>query len=344
MGDYMNLLSHHEDPLTAAEKAFGELKQLQNGLEGYIREGNYKQFILSSTAAPIDESAFKVREVTETEADAIRADVLVGVRRDKDAQELLDGVLKADPGNAQAHETMGAIEWRAGHRDPAFKWYGEAVKLSSSNYFAYFNFASLAMSEGKGWADPEIEKSLRTALKLNPRYYPASDFLASLLAASNRDADAIAVMHQAQKSAATPMDAAKAKAKIAQLERTRASDKGRLQESGAVSANTTVVALNSRSKHPTEPTDGPTHEVEGTIHDVKCSYPSVIDFSVDGANKHVSLYSNDYYKIEFSALGFTPEDAIHPCDDIERKRARVQYAESSDKTVDGQVIAIELRK
>jgi hypothetical protein len=77
---------------------------------------------------------------------------------------------------------------------------------------------------------------------------------------------------------------------------------------------------------------------------VKCSDPAVIEFRVEGANKSVTLYSNDYLKIEFTARGFTPQGAIHPCDDMEGMRARVQYAESSDKTVDGQVIAMELRK
>ena len=35
---------------------------------------------------------------------------------------------------------------------------------------------------------------------------------------------------------------------------------------------------------------------------------------------------------------------MNPCKDFEGMKAHVQYAESSDKTVDGQVIAIELRK
>jgi hypothetical protein len=35
---------------------------------------------------------------------------------------------------------------------------------------------------------------------------------------------------------------------------------------------------------------------------------------------------------------------MQPCHDFEGMKARVQYAESSDKTVDGQVVSIELRK
>lgn len=345
--DYLKLVSQHEDPAVAAEKAFGNLKQLQNLLEDYIRASSYKQFVLSSAAAPIDESTYKVRSLTANEFDAIRADVLVGVQREKEAQALLEAVLKANPNNAQAHETMGALEYRAGHRDAALKWYGAAVKLSSDNYFAYFNLANLAMAEGKGWDDPEIEKALRMAVKLNPRFYPASEFLATLLSSLNRDAEAIGVMQEAQKSAASPLDAAKAKNKVAQLERIEESRKSTPSNSGEqtdAAANTTLVTLDSGPKHPTEPADGPKHEAAGTIHGVKCSYPAVIEFRVEGAKKNVSLYSNDFLKIDFTAIGFTPQGAIHPCDELEGMKARVQYAESSDTTVDGQVIAIELRK
>lgn len=345
MDDYMRLMIHHEDAATAGEKAFGDLKLLKSSLESYIREGSFKQFILSSAAAPIDESTYKVRTLSQTETDAIRADVLVGVQRDKDAKALLDAVLKSDPNNVQAHETMGTLEFRAGRREEALKWYGEAVKLSSENYFVYFNFANLSMSGGKGWDDPSIENSLRTAVRLNPRFYPATEFLATLLSSLNRDGEAIRVMEDAQKAAATPTDAAKARGKIAQLEQIKASRETRpASADGQGPASGKLVTMDTEPNHPTEPADGPKHEAEGAIRGVKCSYPNVIEFRVEGATRTVSVYSNNYYKIDFSALGFTPEGAIRPCSDIEGMKARVQYAESSDKTVDGQVVAVELRK
>jgi hypothetical protein len=100
----------------------------------------------------------------------------------------------------------------------------------------------------------------------------------------------------------------------------------------------------ARPKHPVEPPDGPKHEAVGVIHGVQCSYPAVIEFRVEGAKKTVSVYSSNYYKLDVSALGYTPEGDLNPCTDLEGKKARIQYAECSDKTVDGQIIAIELRK
>lgn len=347
MGTYMTLLSKHEDPMAAAEKAFGNLKQLQSALEFYIRQSSYKHFVLSSAAAPIDESSYKVRTLTQTEWDAARADVLANVQREKDARTLLDAVLKADPNNAQAHETMAYLESRDGHPDEARKWYGEAIKLGSQNYLAYYYFATLSLGHGGVGQDSEIEDDLRTAIRLNPKFGPAYEQLASVLLSTGRSADAEAVLQTLAKSAVNPNDAAVARRRIAQLEQLQA-----MRTQYAASAKTKVDAQATRSviladagpKHPTEAPDGQKHEILGVIQGVRCSYPAIIEFNVASGSKTVRVYSNNYYKLEFSTMGFTPEGELNPCSGIEGMKARVQYAESSDKSIDGQVIAVELRK
>ena len=80
------------------------------------------------------------------------------------------------------------------------------------------------------------------------------------------------------------------------------------------------------------------------MRDVACSYPSVVEFRVEGAKSTVKVYNNNFSKIELTAVGFTPKGSLNPCTDFNGMKANVQYAESADKTVDGQVIAIELRK
>ena len=187
--DYLNFVSHNMDPVTAAERAFGDLKQLQNDLEYYIRTADYKHFELSSAAAPIDESAYTVRPLTEVEYDVRRADVLACIGRESDVRTLLDAVLKEDPNNAQADETMGSLELRAGHRDEARKWYGEAVKLDSADYLAYDNFASLSMYDSSAPESKAIEDDLRKAIQLNPRFAPSYDALARFFAKRHENLD-----------------------------------------------------------------------------------------------------------------------------------------------------------
>jgi hypothetical protein len=71
----------------------------------------------------------------------------------------------------------------------------------------------------------------------------------------------------------------------------------------------------------------------------------VVEFRVEAAaGKTVSLYNNNFVKIDLTVVGFTPKGDMNPCSDFEGMKARVQYVDSSDKSVDGQVVAVELRK
>ncbi len=217
IGAYWDLLSHHVDPVFAAVKAFGDLNKLQEDLEEYVRQREYMHLIISSAAAPIDESSFTVRTLTQTESDTARADFLAYEQRVKDARELLDTVFKADPNNAQAHETMGYLEFHDRHMDAARKWYAEAVKLGSQNYLAHYYFATLSIGRRDLEQDKEIESSLRTAIRLNPRFFPAYDQLASVLISKERNTDAEAVLQDSVKAASTSGEAAKAQRRIAEL-------------------------------------------------------------------------------------------------------------------------------
>jgi Tfp pilus assembly protein PilF len=381
LGDYLRLVSQQVDPVTAGEEAFGDLKKLQALLDSYIEAGNYKQFMLSSAAAPIDESAFKVRLLTPAETDAAHADFLVDVQRTAEARALLEALLKQDPANARAHEGMGHLEQREGNLDAARKSYELAVKLGSQSYLAHYYLAELTMTQGGGELDKQVEESLRAAIRLNPRFAPAYGLLAEALAmqrendearqinvkaieldpgnvtyrvnAANilismeRYTDAQAVLRTAAKMATHSGDKALVEnrlGEIAQIQAMRAQAAAQAATPAGTHVEEQVVDVVPAPKHPTEPRDGPKHTAEGVIRSVTCAYPSDLEFRVESSKKSVSLYSNDYFKIDLSVVGFTPQGSMNPCKDFEGMKARIEYAESSDKTVDGQVISIELRK
>jgi len=118
------------------------------------------------------------------------------------------------------------------------------------------------------------------------------------------------------------------------------------QQQGEVTLETAekVVADDPKPAHPTEPPNGPKHVATGVIQGVKCSFPAILEFQVKTGRKTVLLYTNDFMKIDLSVVGFTPKGDVNPCADFDGMKAEVQYAETSDKTVDGQVIAVLLRK
>ncbi len=188
LATYNRLLQQHEDPVTAAEHAFGDLKKMEQELDHYIHGDNYMQFRMNSGFA-LDDSALAARPISNSVADATRADVLVATKRTKEAEALLETILRDDPNDPTAHEVMGNQRLRMGDRDGARKWYGEAVQLGTQNYMTNFQYANLSLQTGNRDHDAAIESSLRTAIKLNPTFAPAYDTLAIFYLSRNRNLD-----------------------------------------------------------------------------------------------------------------------------------------------------------
>jgi hypothetical protein len=163
--------------------------------------------------------------------------------------------------------------------------------------------------------------------------------------------DAAAVLRTALNFARSPSEIEMVQSKLKQIEQIQslgASQSAMVTAppNGVVDVQTTeqVVDIVAPPKHPTELATGPRRTAVGVIRAVECNYPAVIDFQVETTAKPVALYSNNYFKIDLTAANFTPTASMNPCKDLDGMKAKVQYAESSDKTVDGQVISIELRK
>lgn len=126
------------------------------------------------------------------------------------------------------------------------------------------------------------------------------------------------------------------------------------QGSGNAQGTTTVRMVGNRAivireasttpRYPTEPPTGAKHTVRGVLRSVQCYYPSVMTLNVEEAGRTVALYSNDYLHVEYSAANFTPEGTMNPCTMIEGMKARVVYAEVSDKSIGGQILSVELTK
>jgi len=106
----------------------------------------------------------------------------------------------------------------------------------------------------------------------------------------------------------------------------------------------TVVDVPKIPPHPAAAANAPHHTLQGVIHEVKCGYPSVLELQLAGSNKNVTLFNNNYFKIDLATLGFKPSGSIDPCNNIEGMKARIEYAEAADKGVDGQILSIILMR
>jgi tetratricopeptide (TPR) repeat protein len=391
---YTVLLAQHEDPVTAAQHAFGDLNKLQQALNSYVQQQSFSLFVLRQSFK-VDESSFQVRSIPVPEVDAIRAEILIGTGREKDAQSLLDSVLHDDPKSAVAHEAMGLLKFREGDTQAAKSWYGQAVDLDSHSYLAYYYFAVLAWQAHDAGKDEAIESSLRMSIKLGPDFAPSYDALAMFYASRHRNlaeahmlslqsvelepanlsyrlngaeilaedqqfASAINVLNAAKPLAKTPGNTNLIQARLARVvDGKDANERAQQREKEVSEASTQTAVLASQDgktdslnvtkppnapRYPTEAPTGAKHLAKGTLHDVKCSDPSVLTLSLEQPGKSVYLYSNDFYKITFSLLNYSPNGDIDPCKDIEGKKASIRYAEVSDKSIDGQILSIELSK
>jgi TonB family protein len=186
--DYLDLVHKKVDSVSAASKAFGDLQEIQTELRKYIGNGDYS-FLTMQGSTDVDDATFAIRTLTQTQADTVRADFLAYEQRDEDARTLLEGVLRDDPNNAPAHESMGYMAFRQRNFEEAHKWYEQAAQLDSQSFLAQYYVAASAIKicdtnkrlpNAAGQAS--IENSLRAAVKLNPSFAPAYDALGVFLA------------------------------------------------------------------------------------------------------------------------------------------------------------------
>jgi tetratricopeptide (TPR) repeat protein len=411
LGDYVELLSKHQDPVTAAAQAFGDLQQLQKNLDAYVANASIQtltagngltsqknldayvaharyQYFRMTASTTIDSSKFQLKALTLPQANAIRADLLAYNQRTKDARALLDTVLRDDPNNTLAHETMGYLSFREGDRDAALKWYEQAVKLDSQSYLAHFYYAAISMQNSGTGHDAEVEASLRQAINLNPAFAPSYDRLAVFYGMRHKQLDeahtlslravqldpsnisyrmnaanvlveeglyqyAINVLTASIKVARTPEETAALQNRIKELENFAARREQAAKPNQQMAENVRIPATDmaihnnaiaSKPKHPAEQPHGPKLIATGVIRGVQCTYPAVIEFKVEAAGKNIDVYSDNYFKVAFTAANLTPKEVIRPCADLEGLKARVEYSAVSDKSVDGQIASVQLSK
>lgn len=382
--DYLNLIAQQIDPLQAASQAFGDLKHLQAELDSYIHRSNGFQYFKMTTTTDVDDSAFKVQALTGPQSDAVRADFLACNQRTVDAQALLDHILQEDPNNVSAHETKGFLEFQQHHLDQAQKWFAKAVQLDSKSYLAYYYFAAIAMQGSQGESDEQqVEDSLRTAIKLNPKFAPAFDRLAVFLAMRHRDLDrarmmglnaislepanvgyrinmahilmtmenpkdAIAVLKNAEKLAKTPGEVQEVNDALMRaqtyLEAQSQVEEQRRQMGRRDAVQTgTEASIPQLKRRPQFVAKGPHRFLVGVLKSVHCDDPE-LDLTLNANGKLVALHVDNYFKIQFSALGFQPSSDLNPCKDLEDKPAKVEYVESATPSARAQLVAVELHK
>jgi tetratricopeptide (TPR) repeat protein len=223
-----------------------------------------------------------------------------------------------------------------------------AIKLNPAFAPPYDRLAAL-LGMGRRNLD-EARMMELNAIALDPEDVGFRINMANILLEMKQGDNAVKVLQMAAKVAKKPVETfavetmlkrAQAYAEAQQDERDEMDD----EDNPEVAAQGSVEKVDAPEPlHPeTFVAKGPHRFLTGTLKNVHCAM-SQLDLTVVAAGKTLTLHSENSYKIQFTALGFTPKGDLNPCQDLEGRPAKVEYVESADESSAARVLSIELHK
>jgi hypothetical protein len=142
----------------AYRNAFGKPEaEIESAAKKHFAAGGFQSCTLSS--APMAESDFPERPVSDSDAKLALGDLLAGAQSAAEYQKLLQGHEKV----AEAEEGLGLIALRDGKKDEARRYFGDAAEAGSTSARCYIEYAKL---------EPDNEKARQALLKaagINPK-------------------------------------------------------------------------------------------------------------------------------------------------------------------------------
>jgi len=223
----------------------------------------------------------------------------------------------------------------------------KAIKLNPSFAPAYDELAFFYAKRHKN-LDQAHMLNLQ-AVQLDPGNIGFRINTAQVLLVMQRETDATTVLQHALKVAKTPQEVMAVQNELQAVQQMQSArrqneeEARRFRETMTVSQESETEAPEPGIQQKEEVVSGPHQTVTGTIKNVQCSAPAIMELEVDAGSKTIALHTSNYYKVKFSALNYTPRAELHPCSDLEGMHAKVEYIESATSKING-LVAVELHK
>ena len=186
------------DPqLKAFRDVFGDLKQVEDGLQKYIQAFAFHAYSVENLTA-IQEKDFPSRKLTKAETDCEIAGYRLWEHDAPEATDLVERALQEDPALGAAHEEKAFINFREGKDEDAVHEFSRAHELDKTLYLSqYFQAMMTAKRETR-----EQREALRTELQkitqINPQFAPAYVQLAMLYIADGQGTRALVAARKAE--------------------------------------------------------------------------------------------------------------------------------------------------
>jgi len=104
---YISLVNEKVDPVTAANRVFGDLRKLQRSLEIYIEQKSFDHFE-TRISHTVDVSGLQVKSMTAAQAEGVKADYLAASGRLEEAKALLAAAGQEAQSAAESTTVAGA--------------------------------------------------------------------------------------------------------------------------------------------------------------------------------------------------------------------------------------------
>ncbi len=276
----------------------------------------------------------------------------------EEARHWYERAVKLDSSSYMAHYFFAVIAMSSlegdGREEEIEKSLRIAIRLNPSFAPAHDRLAAFfAMRRHK---PDEAYLLAVTAVQLEPANLGYRLNYANILAMNERLQDAVNVTAAALKVARTPEEVARVERYLHQFEKVAASraafaeQQKRMDLAAASAPPSAPIAdqvepggdASPASLGPRVASRGKPRVTTGTIRNVKCSAPARMVFQLAARDGVYTLQTENYYRVEFSALGYQPVGELLPCTQLEARTAQVEFLETEGKT--GQVKAVELRK
>lgn len=169
---FVNLLTKKVPVDEAFKQAFQiGFEDLEKEFKSYISGARYMATSVTFKEPLVLDSEMQASPLSEAEANAYLADLLLHTNRPKEAESYLQQALVQDPNLAMAHASLGMLRFRERRFAEARSALERAINANSNNYLAHYYYAFVLSKQGD--ADqtlifsypPETAKTIQSELK-----------------------------------------------------------------------------------------------------------------------------------------------------------------------------------
>jgi Tfp pilus assembly protein PilF len=356
---FITLLDDTEQ-MKAFEQVFGDPKEVEKGLEAYVRTFSMAGGTLN-TPASTDEKEFKSRRMSAAETEAELGSYHLWSRDRELARPLIEQALKDDPNLGLAHEDMAFLNFAEGKDEDAVREFTQAVALDPKLYLSLFSRTMmLPAARSDVPADQtEFERALLKVLDQDPEFAPALVQLARLYGRQGSLEKAYGVARKAEQLEPARAGYHLLSGRILQLRGHNAEAatfarfvasrwQGPDHDEALELWNSVPAAQRSAGEAMTPSVVAGTQVVEGVVKSVQCGRSAEHEeqkftLVIEQGGHELTFQPKGGFGVGYSDTLWWGRDHFNSCLHIEGIRAVVHYKPSSDAKYAGELARLDLR-